>query len=292
MEPITGEVFEEKDAGLRLKLGDGTYMSNPIPWGVLSQDDLKALQQEFEQNPRVRSFIEPFIAIPEAQKLQQTDIGTTNAVPRLERPPRSSLVVALGGSGGGLLILLLVYAGNLYAAYEISIFRSQPVGLVCGVSAVLPIFGPIIFLAMPRREPGHAHETYEAPDENLEAAIAAEQAPASTFHARTAHSRTSTQAVAAPGTLPATKTFVRGQTTFNRRFFETQMPGFFAVVRPNADKDLVLTFKTGDGTRVVERISRISQADAHVQVRKGHGSEEFIIPFEEIQEVQLKHKDA
>jgi hypothetical protein len=30
----------------------------------------------------------------------------------------------------------------------------------------------------------------------------------------------------------------------------------------------------------------------HVQVNKGHASEEVMIPFSEIQEIQLKHKDA
>jgi hypothetical protein len=270
-------------------------MAKPIPWGMLSQDDLKALQVQFAQNQKVLQFIEPFIAIPVAEKLQRTDIGTTNAVPRLERPPARSFFAALGGSAGGMLMLLLIYAGNLYAAYEIAIFRAQPMGLVCGVAAVVPVLGPILFLALPRREPRSVSEVYEVPDENLEAAIAAEQetapaAPAS--HAHGAPRHPTTQSVATAAGVPAAKVFARGQFTFNRRFFETQMPGFFAVVRPNADKDTLLIFKASRGNFTAERISRITPNEAYITVRKGHASEEIIIPFNEIQEVILRHKDG
>ena len=41
-----------------------------------------------------------------------------------------------------------------------------------------------------------------------------------------------------------------------------------------------------------QRITRISANDMHLQVQKGHASEELMVPFIEIQEVQLKHKDA
>ena len=41
-----------------------------------------------------------------------------------------------------------------------------------------------------------------------------------------------------------------------------------------------------------QRISRIASNDLHLQVQKGNASEEIMIPFQEIQEIQLKHKDA
>jgi len=40
------------------------------------------------------------------------------------------------------------------------------------------------------------------------------------------------------------------------------------------------------------RITRIAANELHLQVQKGHASEEVMIPFIEIQEVRLKHKDA
>lgn len=303
-QPITGEPIEETDAGIRLKLSDPSlenpYMAKPLPWGTLTQEDLQALYQQFQtnQNPRVQAaakLVEPFLQLQGADKIQKTDIGTLKDVPRLERPSGQSFFAALATSSAGLLMLLLLYGGNLYAAYVIAIFRAQPAGLVCGLAAVLPILGPAIFLAMPRREPRSVTEMYEIPNENLEAAIAAEQAevaPAAT-QAHGAPRHPTTQGVAAaPGTLPAGKTFARGQFTFNRRFFETQMPGFFAVVRPMADKDMQLIFKTARGTFIAERISRITPNEAYITVRKGHASEEIHVPFNDIQEVQLKHKDA
>jgi hypothetical protein len=196
----------------------------------------------------------------------------------------------------GLITLLVLYAGNLYAAYEISIFRAQPTGLVCGIAAVAPVLGPIIFLAMPTRiKSSHppAQEAAPEADAGVAAAIAAEQAaesplPADHPEAAAYHME---PAVAKPAHPPA-KVFQRGQFTFNRRFFETQMPAYFAMTRPEAERDKELTFKTARGTYVVQRISRISANDLHLQVVKGHASEEVVVPFVEIQEVQIKHKDA
>ncbi len=48
-------------------------------------------------------------------------------------------------------MLLLIYVANIYAAYEIAACRAQPIALVMGVAAVMPVLGPIIFLAMPKR---------------------------------------------------------------------------------------------------------------------------------------------
>src|SRR5262249_50394945 len=96
---------------------------------------------------------------------------------------------------------------------------------------------------------------------------------------------------AGPAAHPA-KSFLRGQYTFNKRFFETQMPGFFAVVRPEADRDLVLIIKAASGTYTATRINRISPNDLRLQVQKGTVTEEVTVPFTEIQEVHLKHKSA
>jgi hypothetical protein len=43
---------------------------------------------------------------------------------------------------------------------------------------------------------------------------------------------------------------------------------------------------------VGQRISRIAANDIHLTVQKGPVSEEVMVPFTEIQEIQLKHKDA
>src|SRR5262249_27127050 len=97
---------------------------------------------------------------------------------------------------------------------------------------------------------------------------------------------------AATGPLPETQTFQRGAFTFNRRFFETKFPGFFGVVKREADKDLVLSIKSARGDYIGQRITRIAANDLHLQVQKGSASEEVMIPFSEFQMIQLKHKDA
>src|SRR5437773_1163142 len=111
--------------------------------------------------------------------------------------------------------------------------------------------------------------------------------PAETSTLKLAH----TEPEQAATTLPATPTFQRGQFTFNRRFFETKFPGFFGVVRREADKDMVLAIKASRGKFVGNRITRIAANDLHLEIHKGHASEEVMIPFSEIQEIELKHKD-
>ena len=86
--------------------------------------------------------------------------------------------------------------------------------------------------------------------------------------------------------------FQRGQFTFNRRFFETKFSGFFAMIRREADKNLVLTVKTGRANMVVERITRIATNEMHVETPVGAGKQEVMVPFAEVVEVQLKSKGA
>jgi len=101
------------------------------------------------------------------------------------------------------------------------------------------------------------------------------------------------EAHAAPAAdLPQTQVFQRGAFTFNRRFFETKFPGFFGVVRREAEKDLLLVIKAARGEYTGTRITRIAGNDLHLEIHKGAASEEVLIPFTEIKEVQLKHKDA
>jgi hypothetical protein len=95
-----------------------------------------------------------------------------------------------------------------------------------------------------------------------------------------------------PAGGPAPTVFQRGQFTFNRRFFETKFSGFFSVVRRDADRDMVLVIKSARGEYTGQRISRIAANDLHLQVQKGHATEEVMIPFQDIQEIVLKHKGA
>jgi hypothetical protein len=67
-------------------------------------------------------------------------------VPRPPRPEgRISLFAALN-TPIGLLILVIFLVANVYAGFEIAVFRHQPIVLACVVSAFVPVVGPLIFL--------------------------------------------------------------------------------------------------------------------------------------------------
>ena len=297
---ITGEVLvgSENDAGLQIKVGEGKY--ERVAWGSFSQDDLK----KFARNPKIAPLVEGFIEVTQEEKIKKTE-PNIKVPPRLERPLPQSLVGALFSSGVGAFVLLLLYAANIYAAYEISIFRARPTALVCGVSAVLPIAGPIIFLSMPTNV-APVEETWEtAPPPSAEAAateavnpMAAEGAEHPTGLRLAGSAPTvagdgaQTATAEAKPTLPPTTIYQRGQYTFNRRFIETKFPGFFGVVRRDADKDMLLIIKSNRGEYTGQRISRIAANDLHLQVQRAHASEEVMIPFVEIQQITVKHKDA
>src|SRR6266436_1817934 len=166
---LVGDMVSQDENGFIVKQPDDTY-ADRTPWGKLTQENLKQLQQ----NPKLAAFVEPFIEVSQQEKREKTEIVLKD-VPRLARPAGHSLIAAFFTSTIGLFIVVLLYAANVYAAYEISIFRAQPAALVCGVAAVLPFLGPIIFLSMPTRMQRAMTEEEAPMDENLEAAIAAEQ---------------------------------------------------------------------------------------------------------------------
>ena len=302
-ETLTGELLatSANDAGVQVKLGEGEYRR--VPWASFSQEDLK----RFSKNQKLEALVEPFIEITPEEKIKRTEVPTIKQPPRLERPPSRSLLGAMFSSGLGALVLLVLYAANIWAGYEVSIFRAQPAALVCGVSAILPLAGPIIFLSMPTKIPPPTESWEPAPAAAAAASEAVNPMQAAGAEHPTGLKLADTGAsTGEPGaadagqpqagqqrpSLPASTSFKRGQFTFNRRFFETKFPGFFGVVRRDADRDMVLLVKSARGEYIGERITRIAASDLHLQVHKGHATEEVMIPFQDIQEITLKHKDA
>jgi hypothetical protein len=295
---VTGEVLPTtaNEQGVQIKVGEGDYQR--VPWTSFSQEDLRTLVK----NQRMEPFVEPFIEISKEEKLKKTEVNIKQP-PRLERPARQSLLGAFSSSTLGISILLLLYAATVYAGYEVALFRAQPVGLVCGLSAIplLGVLAPIVFLALPTRIPKTAAELRE---EAAAAQSAAEPistpAPAADevnpMRGEAAHPAglklAQTEAGHDKPNIPETVTYQRGQFTFNRRFIETKFPGFFGVVRREADRDMVLDIKTTRGQYVGQRISRIAANDLHLEIQRGGANEEILIPFQEIQQIRLKHKDA
>ena len=285
---MTGDVISYNDNGIVFRLSVDQY-SQRIPWTKFSQDALKLLAN----NPKLKPLVEPFIETPPPSRMKKQEV-TVHEVSRLELPPKQSLFAALFASSVGLVVLLLIYVANIFAAYEIAAGRAQPIALVMGVAVVLPVLGPIIFLAMPRRvEPAHPAASQPAAVPHTFAVGSAAAPAAAGIHivdaSWHASSSSSTSAAAAPSEV---QTFQRGQFTFNRRFFETKFSGYFALIRREAEKNMELTVKTGRAHHVVERITRISTNEMHVEIGQGAVKQEIMVPFAEIVEIQLKPKDA
>jgi hypothetical protein len=279
---LVGDIVSFDDIGVKFRMGDGSY-SDRFAWTKFSQDGLKTLAN----NPKIKLLVEPFIEKPPSERPQKppVEIKKDEDMKRLAMPLGQSLLGALFSSSVGLFALVLVYAANLYAGFEIAVVRARPKGLVMGVAAVLPILGPIIFLLMPVQMEAIPVEasteadpaTFALPGQPT--TLGEMQVTAGAFHP--------------PADSPAAgQIFQRGQFTFNRRFFETKFSGYFGVVRHGADKDMVLFVKTGGGKYQVERITRITASDVHLEVTLGEVRQEVMVPFADIQEIQLKPKGA
>jgi hypothetical protein len=291
-ETLNGEALPTtaNDQGVQIKIGEGQYQK--VPWASFSQDDLKA----FAKNQKMEPFVQPFIEPNPEARIKRTEV-TLRQPPRLERPPRESLFGALFSSSVGIFTMLLVYGAIIYAGYEVALFRAQPPLLVAGLSAIpgLGVLAPIIFLAMPTKMKSSTPAVETAAEEAPAAAAPVEE-EVNPMHADgSAHPsglKLHTDTNQAKPVLPETVKYQRGQFTFNRRFFETKFPGFFSVVRRDAEKDMVVVIKSARAEYVGQRISRIAANDIHLQVQHGAVTEEVLIPFQEIQEIRLKHKDA
>ena len=144
---LSGEAVSFGENGVVIKLDDGSY-ADRIDWGKLTQDALRKLATNPKAAPFANAYIEPS-SEESAAAAKHAEIVIRTDYAKLGQSAKKSFIGALFGSLIGVLCLLLIYGGNIYAAYEVSVFRNRPAALVCGVAAVLPIVGPIIFLCMP-----------------------------------------------------------------------------------------------------------------------------------------------
>jgi len=288
---LVGDVISYNDNGIVFRL-DGDKYSERIPWTKFSQDALKQLSA----NPKIRLLAEPFIETAPVTARTKKAEASFHEANRMELPPKQSLFGALFSSSVGLVALMLIYAGNLFAGYEVAVMRSRPIAMVMGLAVVLPVLGPLIFLVMPMHVAAPEPETAPAVTASQQQTFTVPGAPqpaaappASGIHIVEAswQGKSSSPAGSQPG---EPQVFQRGQFTFNRRFFETKFSGFFAMVRRESEKNLMLTVKTGRATLNVERITRIATNEMHVEVLAESARQEVSVSFAEIIEVQLKPK--
>lgn len=288
-ETVEGEPISFNAQGMVVKRPDGSFAPR-VAWTNLAESAMK----ELIKNPKAKTFVEPFVEPEEPESAKKRVEINPKPVPRLDRPDRKAGFGALFSSPLSITLFLLLYAGNIYAAFEISILRNYSPALVCGVAAVAPVLGPVIFLSIPTRvQKSHNQIGAESMAQHLSEA---EQ-----------HALEEAQAQAGPGTpihgaeQPATAeekkqtqiaVFQRGQTTFNRRFFETKFAGFLRMVPGEAERNKVIYVKSARGEHVGGRISRIQPNEIHLQVTKAGATSDVIIPFAEIYEVQVRPREA
>ncbi len=269
---VVGRIVTFNDQGIRVALEGG---ENPVYtnvfWARVSQETL----QQLTANPQAKPFANIFLDPPAGRRAPVAKPIKLVVPPRLDRPQAGGLF----SSPVMLVLLLLIYAANIYAGFEIAIFRQWPPFLVAALSAVIPFVGPIIFLAMPTKRP-KTEAAYEAAPPVEESPVVVEEAPVEVE-----------QAPAQP-TLPQPVVYPRGQFTFNRRFFETKFAGFLKMVPGESERDKVIHIKSARGEYTGQRLSKIEPNELFLQIRKGAATEDVMIPFTEIFEVTVKHKDT
>jgi hypothetical protein len=302
---IEGDPISENENGVVFQTANGTDLDR-IPWEKLTQDSLRALLAR-AATAREKALLEPYIEELPQEKAQRKEI-IVKPIQTPDRPTTHLGLTALFASPVGLTILLILYGANLFAAYEVAIYRRQPLPTVCGLAAVplLGVLSPIIFIAMPTRtgsgegeeEPQTRFRATPPPAEDM-AALPEEGAGAESGGrpSLTAQATGAARRPAAPSAqetapvLPDPIVFRRGDFSFNRRFFETKLAGFFRVVQSEADKDLVIHIKSGRGDFTGRRITRITPAELYLQVFHDNATADEMIPFVEVLEVQIRHKD-
>ena len=302
---ISGDpVSPYKDEGVVFKLADGSF-SPRIGWDKLPQESIIKLR-DAAKTPVDRDLVDPLIETTAEDIAKRKEI-TVKPVEMPVRPAHPAGISGIFYSPVGWFILLVLYGANIFAASEVAIYRNQPRNLVCGLAAI-PFFGvlsPILFLAIPPKvlPEGPTEVTSDAQIQTPQGSQqvggmrkrVGENAPVATAQAPTTPSVPALPGAAEPAAvaveLPAPVVYSRGETSFNRRFFETKLAGFFRLVPSPTDADLRIHLKKARGDYVGRRIIRITPSELYLQVAKDGATADEMIPFTDIFEVQVRHKD-
>jgi len=284
---LEGEPISFNAQGLVLKLSDGSFGPR-VAWTNITQETLK----ELVKNPKAKVFAEPYLENdePEEEAARKAALVVKPKIPdRLERPNPKAGFGALFASPLTLTLFIILYAANIYAGFEIAIFRNYPLALVCGIAAVAPVIGPLVFLCMPPRlKKSHGELAAESMAQHQ-----AEAEAAALAYAEAHPGEEMPEAPAAPvDAAPKTIVYSRGQTTFNRRFFETKFAGFLRMVPGEEERDKVIYIRSARGEHIGSRLSRIQPNEIYLQVNKGGATSDVMIPFVDIMEIQVRQKEA
>lgn len=265
---VTGDVVKFDDNGLMMHLAEDTYTN--LTWAQLSQEALRQLSD----NPKIKPLVDPFIEPTAAERPAKPEI-TVKPVDRLPLPADRSVLGGLVKSPVGIFIFLILYVANLYAAYEIAAVKARLPGQVMGLSAVLPVIGPVIFLILPMQESKPA-----------EAAVAEEPFPEGEKTPEEIQVVEPAAKAAAVEKKPDPQVYARGKFTFNKRFVETKFAGFIGEAKGDALK-FTMELKTTKDQFTVERIMQVGATELILEtVQRG----QVTVGLADIQEIKLNPK--
>jgi hypothetical protein len=279
---LSGEIVTADKDGFLLKLEGGGY-STKTDWGKLSDEALV----EMSKQPKAHKFVEPFVVQPTEEEVRPNPKPLKLTEPaRVARPEVKKSVAGALFAPGGLFFLGLIYAANIFFAFQVAKFRWRKPVLVCGLAAVAPVVGPLVFLAMPRWVPP---EEVDATAEALQhtTLTVADSGPSLVQQMGLRAGGGQGTAAVASGDLP--RTFARGDFTFNRRFFETQFADFLPSASESAAAGLVMEIQTQSAQFVADKINRMNTSEVIVRVP---GADEAPIDFGAIVQITLRRKDA
>jgi hypothetical protein len=277
---LSGDLVAADKDGFVIKLEGGAY-SSKTDWGKLADESLL----EMSKQPKARKFVEPYVIQPDETVTRTAPRELQLTAPaRVSRPEVKKGVANALFSPGGLFFLGLVYLANLFFAFEVARFKWRKPVLVCGLAAVAPIVGPLIFLVMPKWQPP---EEIDATAEAMQNTTLTVQDSGPSMVSQMGLRAGSGGPAAPSSDLP--RSFGRGEFTFNRRFFETQFADFLPTANEQAAAGLVMDFQTQHGHVLGNRINRMNASEVIVRVP---GGDEAPVDYGQILQVTLRKADA
>ena len=293
---IEGTVADVDQNGIVVRRDIGGF-ARRANWMQLTQQSLKKIRRLGQVDPKryrgAAAYAEPFIEPDESQMEKSLPPGPVKG---LVNPPLPSNVevaskVAAFGSEGGLGLLVAIALGSMMAGLGVAAFRESNPIWAAGVSLLLPIIGPVLFLVKPKVEYDDEY------DEDEEYEYEEVETPGGA-------TMTDTGGGAVAGMMPEAKkmsfaqtgtkksglkaqSWTRGDTKFDRSFFQNNFPNYFKSVIGATEREFVLAIKTGKREYVGQRIKRISGTDIHMELLN---SKEQKISFSEMGTVELRPK--
>jgi hypothetical protein len=270
---VTGDIVKFDDYSVMIHTSSDSYTN--VPWGQFSQDALKQLAA----NPKAAPLAQPFILPTADTRPPQPGIAIHPVPDKIEFPANPSVLAGIVTSPLGIFILLLIYGANLFAAFEIALYKARTPAQVMGLSAILPVIGLVIFLIKPMEEP-----------KPLEEDVVNEPFPEGE---KTPEEIQIVEASWKSDDKPKEKklepqVYARGKFTFNKRFLETKFASYMGDGKSGDAAKYTMELKTLKDHFNVERIMQVAVAEVILETRHG----QVTVALGDIQEIKLNPKTA